>query len=113
MCPSPVAAPAAAAQSTPWVMQMLNPVLSAAHMRPSPAAAAAAVQNAPWVMEMLKLALRPGLPEGQELPELLFFDELEQLNNTQWVGFERVLHIRDRSGLGWSGRRLGRRERVQ
>ena len=55
-----------------------------------------ALQGVPWVVDMVKLALGPGLRPGQELPIVLFYDELEQLNATMWTGFERILYIQDR-----------------
>lgn len=56
------------------------------------------VEGMPWAVEMLKLALAPGLAPGAPapLPHLIFFDELESQNSTLWVGFQRVLHVRDR-----------------
>jgi hypothetical protein len=47
-------------------------------------------------MDMLRLALRPGLEAGASLPRMLFFNELEALNATSWLGFERVLLVHNR-----------------
>lgn len=55
-------------------------------------------------MDMLRLALRPGLATPRSLPRLLFADELEALNATAWLAFERVLLVHNRcvSGVwGW------------
>jgi len=57
-------------------------------------------------MDMLRLALRPGL-KGRAMPRVLFFDELELLSATRWLGFERVLMVHSRwvehggGGRGW------------
>lgn len=56
-------------------------------------------------MDMLRLALRPGLKSPRALPRVLFFDELESLNATSWLGFERVLVVHSR--WGWAAGRLG------
>lgn len=53
----------------------------------------------PWVVDLLKLALAPGLAPGTDLPTVLFYDEMESLNRTTWMGFERVLYIQDRCAL--------------
>lgn len=47
-------------------------------------------------MDMLRLALRPGLASPRALPRLLFADDLEALNATAWLGFERVLYVHNR-----------------
>ena len=52
-------------------------------------------QGLTWVMDMLKLTLKPGL-RGRAMPRVLFFDELEALNATAWLGFQRVLMVRTR-----------------
>ncbi|KAL4433026.1 hypothetical protein ABPG77_006453 [Micractinium sp. CCAP 211/92] len=54
------------------------------------------VKDLTWVMDMLRLALRPGLRSPRALPRVLFFDELESLNATSWLGFERVLVVHSR-----------------
>ncbi|PSC75577.1 hypothetical protein C2E20_1509 [Micractinium conductrix] len=53
------------------------------------------VKGLTWVMDMLKLTLKPGL-RGRAMPRVLFFDELEALNATAWLGFQRVLMVRTR-----------------
>lgn len=47
-------------------------------------------------MDMLRLALRPGMEAGASLPRMLFFGDLEALNATSWLGFERVLLVHNR-----------------
>lgn len=49
-----------------------------------------------WVVDLTKLALAPALKPGTDLPVILFYDELETMNATSWLGFERVLYIQDR-----------------
>ena len=61
-----------------------------------------------WVMGMLRLALAPGVRGGAGLPRLLFMDDLEGLNATAWLGFERVLLVQNRCGGGGGGGRNGR-----
>lgn len=65
-------------------------------------------------MDMLRLALRPGLASPRSLPRLLFADELERLNATAWLAFERVLAPQNRrAGRAGQGRGLaGGRQRV-
>ncbi len=77
-------------------------------------AASSVLQGVSWVVDLVKLALKPGLAPGVELPIVLFFDELEQLNATMWMGFDRVLYIHDRCGLcslgmswGWARKGCG------
>lgn len=53
-------------------------------------------QGMRWSMDMLRLALRPGLASPRALPRLLFADELERLNATAWLAFERVLMVHNR-----------------
>lgn len=56
------------------------------------------------MVDLVRLALAPGLPPGMDLPVVLFYDELEHLNSTVWLGFERILYIQDRSaGAGQLG----------
>ncbi|KAL4858773.1 Translation initiation factor IF-2 [Chlorella vulgaris] len=57
------------------------------------------VEGLSWVMDMLRLTLQPGLEEGAALPRMLFFNELEALNATSWLGFERVLLVHNRYTL--------------
>lgn len=67
------------------------------------------MQGVPWVVDLVRLALAPGLPPGVDLPVVLFYDELEHLNSTVWLGFERILYIQDRSaGAGQLGGWVGR-----
>jgi hypothetical protein len=89
-------------------------------------------------MDMLKLCLQPGLTpaaassaaadaapgsadgaaaggkgkgKAGSLPRMLFYDDLETLNATSWLGFERVLLVQNRCGRaaarGSTGRRAG------
>lgn len=54
------------------------------------------VSGLTWVMDMLRLVLRPGLKAARAMPRVLFFDELEALNATSWLNFERVLMVHSR-----------------
>ena len=54
------------------------------------------VQGVSWVVDLVKLALAPALRPGEDLPTVLFYDELETMKATAWLGFERMLYIQDR-----------------
>ena len=53
-------------------------------------------QAIPWVLEVVRLAIKPGLPKDLNLPRVLFFDELEGTNATDWLGFQRVVQMFNR-----------------
>ena len=48
---------------------------------------------------MLKLALAPALPPDKDIPRILFYEELDHMDKTSWLGFETALVATDRCSL--------------
>ena len=53
-------------------------------------------QEVGWMWALLPLAVAPAVLEGQDLPTLLFYDELENINIDTWLGFQHMLVPTDR-----------------
>jgi hypothetical protein len=51
----------------------------------------------PWILDLLNVAVAPGSVNinGQQ-PKLLFWDDVEGVPLTQWIVFERLLHVYNR-----------------
>lgn len=45
---------------------------------------------------MLQLTLAPACPPGREFPRLVFFEELEYMDQGLWINYQHAMGLADR-----------------
>lgn len=54
------------------------------------------VQAFEWLQAMLRISLAPALPEGNPLPQIICYDELETMDTMMWLGMQNLIIVNDR-----------------